>query len=239
MLGSVSACHEVAGSESEDTVDLLWLCVANREDHSAWSEFLRRILPKLRYFIRSTICQSAFGFRFSKVSSLVAGEGVDDLIQSTLVRLIENDCSLLKRFWGRTENDLFAYLAVISRSVVHDCWRRQHALKRNRPQISHSRRFHMVTTHPRSCPAYTAREREILAGEVLGLANRALDVADCFSERNRLIFKLHFFDDLSAAQIVQCRGIGLSKGGVERVLSRVKERIKELANARPLKVAVR
>jgi DNA-directed RNA polymerase specialized sigma subunit len=72
---------------------------------------------------------------------------------------------------------------------------------------------------------------------MLGLAKHALDDTNCFSDRDHLIFKLHFFDDMSAAQIALCRGIGLSKPGIERVLRRVKDRIRTLAEAGPSAVA--
>ena len=158
---------------------------------------------------------------------------VDDLIQATILRLVENDCTLLRRFRGEHEDDLLAYLAVISRSVVRDCWRRQHAWKRNLNHGRTLRRSEFITLRLQSSQDYLSTGRQVLAREVLELSGHALTDADGFSDRDRLIFGLHFIDDLSAAQIAQCRGIGLTKPGVEKVLWRIKKRIRNLAEARP------
>ena len=47
--------------------------------------------------------------------------------------------------------------------------------------------------------------------------------------RDRLIFQLYFFHDLSAGQIARCEGINLSKAGVEKVLNKLKDRIRSNA----------
>ena len=214
-----------------DTVGLLWQCVEDRENSDAWSELLHRILPKLKHFIRGTLRQWTFDSCLADAASILGGNDLEDLTQTTILRLVENNCSLLRRFSGKIENDLFAYLAVISRSVVRDCYRRQHALKRASPRQCRFGKPHLVTPHPHGLSDPSSMEHRLLAREVTGLAERALDDANGSSERDRLIFRLHFFDGLSAAQICQCQEIGLTKAGVERILRLVTSRTRMLAQA--------
>jgi Zn-finger nucleic acid-binding protein len=45
-----------------------------------------------------------------------------------------------------------------------------------------------------------------------------------------LVFQLYFDKDLSAEQISRCRGVNLSKAGVEKVINRLKERIRSVVS---------
>ena len=47
------------------------------------------------------------------------------------------------------------------------------------------------------------------------------------SGRNALIFKLHYVDGFSSAEIANFPGFGLSKSGVETILARLRKRIQE------------
>lgn len=55
---------------------------------------------------------------------------MDDLIQEIMLKLVQDDFLLLNRFVGETDDDFFAYLAAISKSVAIDSFRRQMAAKR-------------------------------------------------------------------------------------------------------------
>jgi len=219
--------HESAdGSGCRDLVRLLWLCVADCENSLAWSAFLGTILPKLGHFIRGSLRQLGYGPGFCDVSGDFGGHEVEDFIQTTIVRLVQDKCALLKRFRGETEENLFAYLAVISRSVVRDCWRRQNSGKRTNIRKRGFASPGPMAFHSNGVPEQRSIERRVLAMEVADLLRCTLDDAENFSERDRLICNLHFINDLSAAQIARCQGIGLTKPGVEKVLSRVKKRIR-------------
>jgi hypothetical protein len=51
------------------------------------------------------------------------------------------------------------------------------------------------------------------------------------SARNLLIFQLYFDHDLTLSQIASCRGVNLSKAGVDKVINRLKERVRSVAAA--------
>src|SRR6266508_1145922 len=95
--------------------ELFARCAQNTDDSALWSEFLRQSLP--------AGCSLALG-----------GTHENDLFQSTVVRQVENGCALMKRFSGSSEDELVVYLAVITRSVVRDCLKRNRAQKRLRSE---------------------------------------------------------------------------------------------------------
>jgi RNA polymerase sigma factor (sigma-70 family) len=230
----ISKPSDAVDLTSIDSVVLVALCAARQEDSELWSEFLRRFTPKIKAFIRATL-RHALG-----ASADLGGPAASldtnhesDLLQNTILRLVQNRCAALKRFSGRTESELLAYLAVIARSAVRDFNRRRSA----------RRRFHWLGRVPSGyaetgeTPEYvreaTVRdpvEREILAHEVEQLSLQTIQNNSGEPDRDKLIFQLYFFDGLSTSQIAACKGVGLSKTGVEKILNRLKDRVRSAAN---------
>lgn len=214
-----------------DPVDLFQICASNRENSEAWSEFLRRYTSKLKFFIRGTLHQVLGHSANPDFSITTGGIQEGDLFQNAILRLVENDCAAMKRFSGISENELLAYLAVICRSAVLDTLRRNNALKRRSPAIGSeesvagSDNTHRLMESPRF-------ERLILAREIAGLISQTIKShSGSVPDRDKLVFKLHFFDGLSYSQIAQCGGINLSKAGVEKLLKRLVERVQTIATS--------
>ncbi len=214
-----------------DPVELFHMCAADRENSDAWSEFLNRYTAKLKYFIGGTLRQMLG--RSAHPDSAITSGGIQegDLFQNAIVRLVENDCAAMKRFSGQSEGEMLAYLAVICRSSVLDTLRRSNAQKR---------RLRAVGTEESVLdPAGMSRvsdntkfERMILARELTALVHNTIEShSGDASTRDRLVFKLHFFDGLSYSQIAQCGGINLSKAGVEKLLKRLVDRVQTLATS--------
>ena len=212
-----------------DPIELFRLCAADRENSDAWCEFLRRYGAKLRYFIHGTLRQ-AFGYSAHQHDA-TGGIQESDLFQNAILRLVENDCAAMKRFSGASENDLLAYLAVICRSSVLDTLRRNSALKR-RHTTPESDESVLASAASRRFTDGLEFEREILLGEIVSLTQNTIQShSGNVSGRDRLVFKLHFFDGLSYSQIAQCKGINLSKAGVEKLLKRLLGRVQTLASS--------
>jgi len=209
-----------------DPIELFQVCAADRENSDAWREFLRRYTAKLGHFINGTLRQ-VFGSSASQPGSIQES----DLFQNAIVRLVENDCAAMKRFSGTSENDLLAYLAVICRSSVLDTLRRNNALKR-RHAAAESDEATLAASNSDRRADYSGFEREILARELVSLTWRTIEChSGHVSDRDHLVFKLHFFDGLSYSQIAQCKGINLSKAGVEKLLKRLVGRVQTLASS--------
>jgi RNA polymerase sigma factor (sigma-70 family) len=219
--------------EGIDPVELFLLCAQDTANSELWTEFLRRYTPKIKAFIRRCLSQS-WGDAGSRMSIGEIQES--DLFQNVIVRLVKNDCAAMKQFSGEREDDLLAYMAVITRSVVRDCQRSQWALKRasDRADAQHLLTAQLQNLSSRGFSDVRAIERRLLAREVLELSEKTLKfLPGPYPVRDRLIFQLYFLHNLSAEQITQCKGISLSKAGVEKVLKRLKERIRAATSTSP------
>ncbi len=215
-----------------DAVKLVSLCARDSGDHDLWAEFLRRFAGKIKLFIRGTLRRSLGSDIPSSEPVLYSGATETDLFQNVILRLVDNHCAALKRFTGTTEEELLAYFAVIARSSVRDSLRRQRALKRPRWQDSvtpEAQRWAELRV-AEGANARSPIERAILARELEQLTLQVIrshSGEDC--DRDRLIFRLYFYDGLSAAQISRCAGIDLSRTGVEKALDRLKDRVRSAA----------
>jgi DNA-directed RNA polymerase specialized sigma24 family protein len=165
MLRQGSSHQDSERSARLRPVELFSRCAADRTDTAVWSEFLRRYVQKIRYFIRGTL-RRTFGTESDPgVFSVRGAVQENDLLQNVIVRLVENDCAAMKRFTGTTEDELLAYLAVIARSVVIDTLRRQRIFQgsahapearpfdnaddhRSSGDVAWSARFLRVNSHP-------------------------------------------------------------------------------------------
>jgi RNA polymerase sigma factor (sigma-70 family) len=207
---------------------LFRLCASNRENSEAWSEFLYRYSSKLKFFIRGTIRQILGSSGDPNNSIVTVSMQESDLYQNTILRLVENNCAAMKRFSGKTEDELLAYLAVISRSTVIDALRRSNAIKRRtiakdneKPMAMPSVGFQKIADNP-------GFERQILANELISLVHQTIKSrSGQTSARDQLAFELHFIDGLSFSQISRCKGINLSKAGVEKLLGRLISRVQD------------
>lgn len=209
-----------------DPIELFRLCAADRENSDAWSEFLRRYSTKIRYFIQGAIRQAPADQQDSPASVAIQES---DLFQNAIVRLVENDCAAMKRFSGASENDLFAYLAVICRSAVLDTLRRGTALKRRHAVVENEESI-LLSAAPHRITDDLELDRDILLDEIVSITRNTIQChSGDVSGRDQLVFELHFFDGLSCSQIAQCKGVNLSKAGVEKLLRRLVGRVQSLA----------
>ncbi len=211
-----------------DPVGLFLRCAGDRCNTEYWSEFLQRYGCKIKQFIRGTLRQD-FGSSVDATGS-VLGVHESDLFQNTILRLVDNDCAAMKKFSGTCEGELLAYLAVISRCVVRDTMRWHKASKRQ-AVVEELGKCDEGVIRPDSPPGKSGFDR-VLVLEVLSLARQAI-ASSCpeTSSRDQLVFDLHFTQGLTPRQIAECKGINLSKGGVEKLLSRVVDRVRALASA--------
>jgi RNA polymerase sigma factor (sigma-70 family) len=222
-----------------DSIKLVNLCSGNQQDNDLlWTEFLRRFTPKIKNFIRATLRQyNSTNSSASDSPAFVDSNHESDLFQNIIVRLVQNNCAALKRFSGTTESEFQVYLAVIARTTIRDSVRYQSAKRRFHRTASPTVRYGNSTNeqeYVREPSVEDAVERRILAQEIEQLTFRTIQENSGEPDRDRMIFQLYFYEDLSAAQISSCEGIGLSKTGVEKIISRLKDKIKKTAGeARP------
>ena len=83
-------------------------------------------------------------------------------------------------------------------------------------------------------PEEPVAERRLLAKEVWNISLRILkNLSGSLYVRDRQIFELYFSKGLSVHSIARLKAIGLSKTAVEKVLSRIKNRVRAAVKGRP------
>lgn len=93
--------------------ELLQLCLStDAEDH--WREFVRRTQPLIASVIINTVR------RWKQPAPSL----VDDLIQTTYVKLFDNDKKALRSIKNEYENAIFGFLKVVASNVVQDHFRK-------------------------------------------------------------------------------------------------------------------
>jgi DNA-directed RNA polymerase specialized sigma24 family protein len=149
-----------------------------------------------------------------------------DLIQNVVVRLVYDDCAVMRAFFGSTERQWLAYLAVTTRSVVCDLLRRQGGPKRYGIVTAFARAWSDSQTSKRN--QHLEAERNLLARELRTICERTIHrMGGEHADREILIFNLYFLDNLSIGQIAGCSGVNLSKAGVAKILCRLTGRVRK------------
>ncbi|HEY2030521.1 MAG TPA: sigma-70 family RNA polymerase sigma factor [Myxococcales bacterium] len=133
---------------------------------------------------------------------------LDDLEQEVWTRLLTRDRAALRGFRG---GSLGAFLSQVARSVCIDHYRRARPLAELNPGLASER----------PSAEYQLSHEEQRKRLASGLAQVAI------TARDRDVVRLHFEEELTAAQIADL-GLGLSERGVEALFRRLRKRLREL-----------
>jgi RNA polymerase sigma factor (sigma-70 family) len=215
-------------SEEQLTVEeLLEMCAKRPPDQASWQEFVRQYDLFIRAAVTRTFQRKHR--RDPDRTQQFRDDLVDDLVQAVYVRLFGKGSRPLPS--PRREYPLLQYLSIVSSNVVRDYFREFGALKRPKVTFSldellegsgdpHARREvrELVDPTPTSDRVLLARDE----------VDRALQQA--VSPRNRqrdtLIFKLHYYDELTVAEIRVALNLELSLESIGILLKRIKEKLK-------------
>jgi len=145
-----------------------------------------------------------------------AREDIDDLEQEVWARLLTRDRAALRDFRG---GSVRAFLTQVARSVAIDHDR----ARRVRPPNAGEEPGTLASAAPNP-------EHHLSEHQERNRFAAALDAAASASEnpaRDRDMLRLHFEEELSASEIAGL-GVGLTARGVEAVLRRAADRLREL-----------
>lgn len=195
--------------------EFLQHCADNRQDHVCWEEFVARFHTVIA---RSVACSYR---RFTH--GLHAPPWlISELVQEVYLRLIKDDCALLRRFRGICEQSARAYLAQIAINATGDILRREIAQKRQSEktsldeshleQESWNRRFAF------SLPEGLA-EREML--RLL-----AVESPGDNTRRDILIFLLHIRGGFTAEEIALSGVFNLQTPTIWSIIIRIRARLR-------------
>jgi len=184
--------------------ELLQRCTARPVDEAAWQEFIRRYHTTIRVFVIRTFKQRVYADPALREQSLDGT--LEDLVQGVYMKLIHDDAGALTRFEGEYDHSIHRYLGIIATNVVRDHFRVVLAGGRPRLTLSLDRLMeagdHEVAKQgiEAAIPSIELeRDIQVAQDEIEELLRRVIRGRN--SERDILIFKLRFFQDLSPNEI--------------------------------------
>ena len=199
--------------------DLLRRCGERRADAELWAEFQRRFQKRVfLYLLRAA--------RAAARANTDIHEHLNDLAQEVYLRLVKNDGRILRSFREDSEFAVRAFLARVASSVVQDHFRYQSAERRQADVIPIDE-ARAVPGHDPHQPARASGATDTLLSMID--VERSLAAGENIPQRarNLLIFKLHYYDGFTAAELAAFPGFGLTLSGIEAVLNRTRNRLRK------------
>ena len=183
-------------------------------DHEHWAEFVRRFHPLIAGVV------ARMTQRWGDSSPAL----IDDLVQETYLKLCTDRARLLREFQTRHEDSFYSYLKVVTANIVHDHCRSMRSVKRGSGQ---EESLETAGAQPASSGSGTPEEMEktVLLAEIDAVLSDS--VAKDEKERDCTIFWLYYRHGLTAQAIARLPGISLSVKGVESLLHRLTQTVRE------------
>ena len=194
--------------------DVVCLCAGPCDD-AAWEEFVSRVGRPISLTIKRTA--SLWGEPSRGL--------VEDLIQTTYLKLWEGGRSFLRDFAIQHPEGILGYLKKTAANATRDYFKHGHS------QSSGGDTLHVSTSDvdpEAGKEAHASCEKiafEVFLNEIDEHLKRCLTGPD--QQRDRMIFWLYFRQGMSTKEIASLPTIGLSTKGVGSVIERLKHGIRE------------
>ena len=193
--------------------ELLQLCLSTDAEEQ-WREFVRRTQPLIASAIINTVR------RWKQPDPSL----VDDLIQTTYVKLFENDKKALRAIRNEYENTIFGYLKVIAANVARDHFRKPEN-KADEIELSDA----VLPPGPKDHERLEILEKKEQVQRIL----ETLSTSETY-HRDVAIFWLFYEQGYSAKEISLMPHLKLTVKGVEAVIHRLRRYLRgELGDADP------
>jgi len=195
-------------------VDIVGLCAGSCDD-DAWWEFTSRVHKP----ICLTVLRSAT--QWGAPSRTV----VEDLVQTTYLKLWEDGCRRLHQFALEHPDAILAYLKKVAANATHDYF------KHHCSQSSGGAHAHLSTADvdPEAGQETLGSQQQIdytlFLQEIDVYLRHGLTGPD--AERDRMIFWLYFRQGMSTKEIASLPTVGLTAKGVSSVLERLKRSVRQ------------
>ncbi len=201
--------------------DLLRECGVKLTDRALWSTFQERFQGLIFLYLLRAL-------RYRSIREDAAGI-VPDLAQEVYLKLVQHDGRNLRSFRGDTEFSVMAFLAKISATVVQD-YHRHSGREKRRGQVVSIDAIQAAEFGDRGIPELPEFDSNALSSILSWIDVERVVEGDPDrknARRNALIFKLHYVDGFSSAEIARFPGFDLTQAGVGTVLGRLRKRIQE------------
>jgi DNA-directed RNA polymerase specialized sigma24 family protein len=187
------------------SADLLRQCGEHLGDRALWAAFVKRFQPAIAKYLRRAIAlRGGTGGRT---------ELIHDLAQEVYLRLVRNSGTPLRGFRGTNEFSVKAFLARVCWRVVSDYFRQHEGITQCGPDAD-------AAQLPGKGIDVLAILRWI---DVKRIVESDPDRPN--TDRNALIFKLHYIDGFLAKEIASFPGFSLTESGVTTILTRLRRKI--------------
>lgn len=200
---------------------LVKLCAEDPGNKDAWAEFSFRFDARIKLIV----------YREAQNKSLLTNtrnmkQFLEDLVQDVYLKLIANDCRLLKAFKGVSENSIFSYLGIVAINLV-----RNYATSQKT-----ARHFVLENSIDKELlePYFSIDNEKDLSFEALKQEiEKILDnnLMNKDKERDKLIFKLFFYEGFSVEDIAS--ELFLSPLMVKKLLANIKSRLRQKLASEP------
>ena len=205
---------------SRTPVNELAQTCAYSADAAEWAELLRRTAPLVALVVG----------RVARLWMSTAPPAlVDDIAQEVFVKLCEQERRILREFEPRGEDSFLGLVRIVATSVANDYFRRAHSTKRGGKVVT-------STLDSEALPALAGSDSSVVQKSVLygQIDQKMRSAPETISERDRNLFWLYYLQGLTAEEIAELPGIGLTCKGVESALRRVTRCLRgELGPRRP------
>jgi RNA polymerase sigma-70 factor (ECF subfamily) len=187
--------------------ELIQACV-KAGDTSAWEEFVRRFRP----VIAGTVMRTAR--RFGETEPQL----IDDLAQDTYLKICANRCRILREFRPENPDSIFGLLKTVAFSVAQDRFRGELTAKRGagRHDVPLDLFVESAVAGREGMPQV---ERDILIRQIDELLAAVADPVT--GTRDRQIFWMYYRHGMTSRAIAAIPGLGLTQKGVESVIQRL------------------
>jgi RNA polymerase sigma-70 factor (ECF subfamily) len=195
---------------AESTPGELIRACARPGNSAAWTEFVSRYHSIVRFA----------AFTVARRWGQGAQAECDDLVQEIYLKLCANGCRALLALCDIQAEALQGYLKVIAVNAAHDYFRARAAQRRGASATEPISEHHeaVLGTNEDMEERLTIRKIDDVLDRQTQLPN---------GQRDRAVFRLYYWQGMTAKEIAGLTGLGLTIKGVEAVLHRLTGRIQE------------
>lgn len=194
------------------STELIRAC-ANSDDETAWAEFIGRF----HGVIAATVLRTAQQWGDAPQTQ------PEDLIQEIYLKLCEDNNRLLASFRPRHEDSIYGFLKVVAANVVRDHFKSALVAKRGASQTATLEPI-QLDQRTASTQAFDIANQRMQLDHIETVLRQVTLGKD--QDRKRIIFWLRHRQGLTAREIASIPSIGLTTEGVESMLMRLSQVIR-------------
>ncbi|MBN2009543.1 sigma-70 family RNA polymerase sigma factor [candidate division KSB1 bacterium] len=204
--------------------ELIRFCANNPENRVAWAEFYKRFDHTIWLVVHRNCTEKNIS-KNSEQFKLI----VQDLVQDVYKKLVDKECKALKEYTGATEKSIYLYLGRICKNEVINYITASKAQKR--PQITEYLSDDKEKRNANESEGTAADQPDeqlnldALKHKIDIILNKYLTGKN--KDRDKVIFKLYFYQELSPKEIVSNYFRNLSSKRVDNILSEIRRTLRE------------